>query len=144
MRSYCETFDGRVISAERYSGGDGPDGALQHGRCMLSGREVILTDSHVPNQFGFNEALSLQVSCLDQSEVDRYWSRLSDGGAPGSCGWLRDRFGVSWQVVPERAVEWLTGGDLAARERAFQAIVTMGKLDLAAIQTAFDAEVPPS
>lgn len=77
--------------------------------------------------------------CKDQPEVDRYWAALSDGGEPGPCGWLKDCFGVSWQVVPAAIGEWMTSHDTAARDRAFNAVMGMKKLDIAAIQAAFDA-----
>jgi predicted 3-demethylubiquinone-9 3-methyltransferase (glyoxalase superfamily) len=76
--------------------------------------------------------------CQDQGEVDRYWAALSDGGKEGPCGWLNDRFGLSWQVVPIGIADWMTSPDAAARDRAFQAILGMKKLDIAALQAAFD------
>ncbi len=82
--------------------------------------------------------ISLQVMCKEQEELDRYWAALSDGGEKGPCGWLKDRFGVSWQVVPSNIAEWMTSKDIAARDRAFDAVMRMKKLDIAAIQAAFD------
>jgi predicted 3-demethylubiquinone-9 3-methyltransferase (glyoxalase superfamily) len=76
--------------------------------------------------------------CEDQAEVDRYWEALGAGGNHGPCGWLKDRFGLSWQVVPKEISTWMTSGDAAARDRAFQAVMGMGKLDLAAIRRAFE------
>jgi predicted 3-demethylubiquinone-9 3-methyltransferase (glyoxalase superfamily) len=87
--------------------------------------------------FKFNEAVSFQVMCEGQAEVDYFWQRLSDGGQEGQCGWLKDRFGVSWQVVPQVLPQMLTDADGAKRERAMSALMTMKKFDVAALQRAF-------
>jgi predicted 3-demethylubiquinone-9 3-methyltransferase (glyoxalase superfamily) len=76
--------------------------------------------------------------CKDQKEVDRYWDALGDGGEPGPCGWLKDRFGLSWQVVPAAIVDWLTSKDVKARDRAFVAMMEMTKPDVAALKRAFE------
>lgn len=86
----------------------------------------------------FNEALSLMVNCADQAEVDHYWERLSEGGEEGPCGWVTDRYGVSWQVAPERIVELFQDPDPKRAERAMAAMLTMKKLDIAALQAAAD------
>jgi predicted 3-demethylubiquinone-9 3-methyltransferase (glyoxalase superfamily) len=88
--------------------------------------------------FTFSEAISFVVDCADQAEVDRYWDALTaDGGQPGPCGWLKDRFGLSWQIVPRRLYELIEGPDAAAAERAMQAMLAMGKLDVAALERAY-------
>ena len=88
--------------------------------------------------FKFNEAISFQVDCADQAEVDRYWDALlAGGGEPGPCGWLKDRFGVSWQIIPRRLNELLGSSDAAAAERAMEAMLKMGKLDVAELERAF-------
>jgi predicted 3-demethylubiquinone-9 3-methyltransferase (glyoxalase superfamily) len=83
--------------------------------------------------FKFNEAVSFQVMCDGQAEVDFFWRKLSDGGQEGQCGWLKDKFGVSWQVVPQM----LTDADGSKRERAMSALMSMKKFDVAALQRAF-------
>jgi predicted 3-demethylubiquinone-9 3-methyltransferase (glyoxalase superfamily) len=90
-------------------------------------------------QFSFDEAISFQIDCADQEEVDRYWSVLSEGGSEGPCGWLKDKFGVSWQVVPQGMDDLL--GDTTDPERArraMAAMLEMGKIDVAALQRAAD------
>jgi predicted 3-demethylubiquinone-9 3-methyltransferase (glyoxalase superfamily) len=88
--------------------------------------------------FRFNESISFIVDCADQAEVDRYWDALvADGGEHGPCGWLKDRFGVSWQIVPRRLYELLEGPDAAASERAMQAMLQMGKLDVETLERAY-------
>ncbi|MCX2969761.1 MULTISPECIES: VOC family protein [Streptomyces] len=86
----------------------------------------------------FNEAMSLLVECADQAEVDRYWAALSEGGQEGPCGWLKDRYGLSWQVVPRRLDELINDPDTARRERAMEAMLRMGKIDVAALEAAAD------
>ena len=88
--------------------------------------------------FTFDEAISFLIDCEDQAEVDRYWDALTaDGGEPSQCGWLKDRFGVSWQVVPHRLQELVDSEDRAGAERATQAMLRMSKLDVAELEAAF-------
>jgi predicted 3-demethylubiquinone-9 3-methyltransferase (glyoxalase superfamily) len=139
MRAYAGIFPGgRVVDVARYEAGEGPQGTVKHGRFVLAGQEMVAMDSHVSHGITFNEALSLQVMCEDQETLDRFWTALAEGGEQGPCGWLKDRFGLSWQVVPTRIARWMSGEDPAARDRAFAAILTMGKLDIAAIQRAYE------
>jgi predicted 3-demethylubiquinone-9 3-methyltransferase (glyoxalase superfamily) len=89
-------------------------------------------------EFKFSEAISLSIDCADQAEVDRYWTALvADGGEHSVCGWLKDRFGLSWQVVPRRLIEMYASPDRAAAERAMQAMLGMTKLDVAELERAF-------
>jgi len=130
--------DSHVETLERYAAAEGPEGTLKHGRFTLDGQDMVAMDSHVTHGITFSEALSLQVMCADQSEVDRYWEALAKGGEHGPCGWLKDRFGFSWQIVPESISEYLASHDVAARDRAFQAMLGMQKLDIAALKAAFE------
>jgi len=90
-------------------------------------------------EFPFTEAISLSIECDDQAEVDRYWDALiADGGQPSVCGWLKDRFGLSWQVVPRIMAEFMSSDDRAGAERAMKAMLGMTKLDVARLREAFD------
>jgi predicted 3-demethylubiquinone-9 3-methyltransferase (glyoxalase superfamily) len=93
-------------------------------------------------QFKFNEAISLQVACTSQQEIDYFWQRLTEGGDPKAqqCGWLRDRFGVSWQVFPERLMDMFADAGSAKAERAFAAMMQMKKFDLAALERAYEGK----
>jgi len=137
MNAYAAIFPGgRVADLARYADGEGPPGTVKHGRLVLAGQDLVAMDSHVAHGITFNEALSLQVMCEDQQTLDRYWSELSAGGARGPCGWLKDRFGLSWQVVPIQMGGWMSSQDAAARDRAFAAMLTMKRLDIAALERA--------
>lgn len=141
MRFYSGVFPGgHVGSEEHYQEGEGPPGTVKHGRFSLAGQEFVAMDSHYDHGFGFNEALSLQVMCAGQEELDRYWQALADGGKHGPCGWLKDRFGLSWQVVPEMLPSLLTGPDEAAAGRAFAAVMRMQKIDIAAVRRAYEGK----
>ena len=89
-------------------------------------------------QFSFDEAVSFQVTCESQEELDNYWERLSEGGQEGPCGWLKDRFGLSWQVVPKGMDEVFADPDPERARRAMQAMLKMGKIDIAALRRAAD------
>ncbi|MGV9253321.1 VOC family protein [Streptomyces sp. NPDC003697] len=92
-------------------------------------------------QFRFNEAISFQIHCADQEEVDHYWSRLTEGGGePGPCGWLKDRYGVSWQVIPDGLVDMISDADPGKAARTTRAMLAMGKLDIAALRKAYAGE----
>lgn len=95
-------------------------------------------------QFPFTEAVSLLVECRDQAEVDHYWDALSAGGEPSQCGWLKDRYGLSWQVVPGELADLLGDPDPTRAARATEAMLAMAKIDLAAIRAAADGDGPGS
>lgn len=138
IKLYTGLFpDSRVLRIERYAEGEGPVDTVKHGRFSVLGHELVAMDAHGEHPTTFDEGLSLQVMCDTQAEVDRYWESLSAGGSKGPCGWLKDRFGVSWQVVPNRIADLLIAPDVAARDRAFAAMLQMDKLDVAALEQAF-------
>jgi predicted 3-demethylubiquinone-9 3-methyltransferase (glyoxalase superfamily) len=92
-------------------------------------------------QFPFSEAVSFQVHCAEQAEVDRYWEALIEGGGePGRCGWLKDRFGLSWQIIPSAMAGYLGGPDAAGCARAMEAMLSMSKLDVDALRRAYEGQ----
>ncbi|GLW68150.1 VOC family protein [Kitasatospora phosalacinea] len=136
---YTSVFEyGRITDVQRYSeAGPGEPGSVMLVSFELFGQEFLALNGGP--QFTFNEAVSLQVDCTDQAEVDRYWELLTaDGGAPGPCGWLKDRYGLSWQIVPRRMTELLSDPDPERARRATAAMLQMGKLDIAALEAAAD------
>jgi predicted 3-demethylubiquinone-9 3-methyltransferase (glyoxalase superfamily) len=90
--------------------------------------------------FKFNEAVSLMVNCKTQAEIDKYWKKLSAGGKESQCGWLKDKYGLSWQIVPESLPDLLGSGDSATTERVMEAVMQMGKLDIKKLKRAFAAK----
>lgn len=134
---YCSIFDdARIVSVVPY-----PEGTDKAGSAMTVEFELlgqVYVGLNGGPQFTFTEAISLQVQCRDQAEIDRYWDALTDGGEEGPCGWCKDRFGLSWQIVPENVSRFFTG-DPQAAARAVQAMFAMRKLDIARLQAARDA-----
>jgi predicted 3-demethylubiquinone-9 3-methyltransferase (glyoxalase superfamily) len=117
----------------------GPKGSVITVEFTLGGRSFIGLNGGP--DFKFTEAISLSIDCDDQAEVDRYWDALiADGGEPSVCGWLKDKFGLSWQVVPRRLIEMYASPDRAAAQRAMEAMLKMTKLDLAELESAFAGE----
>ena len=135
---YVSVFDdARIVSSTRYpEGAPGEAGTVMTVEFELRGQRFVGINGGP--QFTFSEAVSFQISCRDQDEVDRYWDALTDGGEAGPCGWLKDRFGLSWQVVPEGMDALFADPDPSKAQRAMQAMMSMGKLDLAALRQAAD------
>ncbi len=135
---YTSLFnDSRVITTQRY--GENPDlgtpGTVMTVQFELNGQTFIALNGGP--QYKFSEAISLMTDCEDQAEVDKLWNALTaDGGEEGRCGWLKDRFGLSWQVVPRRLPELLGDADPDRASRALQAMLTMNKIDIAAMEEA--------
>ena len=136
---YCSIFpNSKVTSVSHYSEA-GPEaaGSVMTVEFVLDGLE--LTALNGGPHFRLTEAFSLAISCADQAEVDHYWEKLTaDGGEESQCGWLKDRFGLSWQVTPEGLMDVLRSDDPARTQRAMQAMFGMKKLDLAALKAAAD------
>ena len=140
---YIEVFgEGRVLSVARYpEGAPGPTGEVMTVEFELRGQRFVGINGGP--EFPFTEAVSFQVSCADQAEVDHFWERLTEGGEESQCGWLKDRYGLSWQVVPEGMDEVFSDPDPQRAQRAMQAMLGMRKLDVAALRAAA-AGVPAS
>lgn len=147
-------FDGQAEEAARFWTSIFPDSRIDRVNRspaeFPSGRkgDVVTVDFTLSGQpftginggpeFTFDEAISFLIDCQDQAEVDHYWDALlADGGEPGPCGWLKDRYGVSWQVVPRRLQEMVNSDDAAAAERATLAMLHMSKLDVAELEAAY-------
>jgi predicted 3-demethylubiquinone-9 3-methyltransferase (glyoxalase superfamily) len=140
---YTSVFPGSASGAvTRYEEGEEPDvaGTVKHAAFTLAGQEFAAMDSARVHDFGFNEAISFMVGCDTQEEIDFYWDRLSAVPEAEQCGWLKDRFGVSWQVTPSTLGELMGRGSEEQRARVTEAFLQMKKFDLAALQRAYDGE----
>jgi predicted 3-demethylubiquinone-9 3-methyltransferase (glyoxalase superfamily) len=135
---YCSIFpSSRILNVARYSeAGPREAGSVMVVEFELNGNRFVAINGGP--QYSFSEAVSLQIRCEDQNEIDHYWERLTDGGEEGPCGWLKDRFGLSWQVTPTN-LEELFGGDPERARRVSEAMFQMRKLDLAALRAAAEA-----
>ena len=126
-----------ILDVTRYGPNSmGPEGSVMTVNFSLDGQEYVGLNGGP--QFPFTEAISLQIHCADAAEVDHYWNALGAGGEEGPCGWLKDKFGLSWQVVPTALFALISDPDPARAERATQAMLKMGKLDLDELQRAAD------
>ncbi len=130
----------KVGNIMRYGKGMEPDreGTIQHASFTLEGQEFAAMDSAQPHLFGFNEAISLLVECENQKEIDYYWGKLTtNGGQESVCGWLKDKYGVSWQVAPKILDEMLLDPDKTKVERVTNAFLKMKKIDIEELKKAF-------
>ncbi len=138
-RFYCSIFPdsriGRVTTMQSESP-SGPPGSVKVVDFALFGQRFTAMTAGPLDPF--NHAISFVVNCADQAEVDRYWNALLDGGSAEQCGWLRDRYGVAWQIVPSRLAELMSDPDPARSRRVSDAMLKMVKIDLAAIEAAYD------
>jgi len=136
---YTSIFESsRILYVTHYgSAGPRPEGMVMTVNFELDGQEFIALNGGP--QFTFDEAISFQVNCESQEEVDRFWFKLSEGGQEGPCGWLKDRFGVSWQIVPRILMdEMLRDPDTEKVQRVMKAVLGMTKLDCAELQRVAD------
>jgi predicted 3-demethylubiquinone-9 3-methyltransferase (glyoxalase superfamily) len=137
---YCSVFkSSRILSTSRYpEGSPGPAGTVMTVEWELDGQRFVGINGGP--QFSFSEAVSFQITCADQEEIDYFWGRLTDAGEEGPCGWCKDRFGLSWQVVPEGMDEVFSDPDPKRAERAMTAMLGMRKLDVEALRRAADGQ----
>ena len=135
---YISVFeDSRIVSVTNYpEAAPRPAGTVMTVEFELDGQRFVGINGGP--QFSFDEAVSFQISCETQDEVDHYWERLSEGGEEGQCGWLKDRYGLSWQVVPTGMEELFADPDKERAERAMKAMLGMGKIDVAVLRRAAD------
>jgi predicted 3-demethylubiquinone-9 3-methyltransferase (glyoxalase superfamily) len=133
---YIKGFsDGKILNVLRHhKNGLGPEGSAWMLTVLLGGVQFELLNAGP--MFKPTEANSYMIYCDDQAEVDRLWDHMSEGGSTQACGWVKDRWGFSWQIVPRRLMELLTGSDETARARAVEAMLLMTKLDIAGLETA--------
>jgi len=138
---YTSVFpNSRIVHVSHYgSAGPRPAGMVLEVEFELNGRSFLALNGGP--DFTFSEAISLQVDCKDQDEVDRLWVTLSEGGEEGPCGWLKDRYGLSWQIVPSVMYELIADPDQERAQRTIAAMLQMGKLDIAELERAAD-DVP--
>ena len=133
---YASVFpNSKSLKTARYGeAGPGPKGSVMTVEFELDGQRMIALNGGP--QFKFTEAISLSVDCKDQKEVDHYWTKLSQGGQESMCGWLKDKYGLSWQVNPAILGELLSGPDAKKAKRVMEAMLKMKKIDIAALKAA--------
>ncbi len=129
---YTSTLPGGKVNAVKRL----PDGKVLTMDFELAGQPVMALNGGP--QFTFTEAISFMITCKDQEEVDYYWDKLTDGGEPGACGWLKDKYGVSWQVTPAILLDYLRDDDPVKANRVMQTMMTMGKIEIAPLQAAYN------
>ena len=134
---YTSIFaDSRIGRITRYTeAGPGVAGTVATVEFELNGQKFVVLNGGP--QYTFNPAVSITIPCADQDEVDHYWSRLAAGGQEVACGWVTDKYGVSWQVVPTVLTDMIADPDREKARRVFEAMFTMTKLDIAALQKAY-------
>ena len=137
MNFYVSIFNNsKVVGITRYGeAGPGPKGTVMTASFVLDGQEFVALNGGP--QFTFSPAISFVVNCESQDEVDRLWESLSEGGEKRNCGWLQDKYGVSWQIVPVAMVEMLTDADPVKANRVMQAMLQMDKIDIAVLRQAY-------
>ena len=136
---YVSVFkNAKVLTTARYGeAGPGPKGSVMTVVFELDGQQFIALNGGP--HFKFTEAISFTIDCKDQAEVDYYWDKLSAGGQQQPCGWLKDRFGLSWQVVPSALDEMMSDPDPVRSSRVMQAMLQMKKMDLGALRRAYES-----
>jgi predicted 3-demethylubiquinone-9 3-methyltransferase (glyoxalase superfamily) len=137
---YTSIFENsKILSTTRYGeGGPGPKGAFMTGTFELAGQEFMALNGGP--SFNFAQGMSLFVDCETQEEVDELWETLSAGGGKGPCGWLTDKFGVSWQIIPRALGELLSDPDPEKSQRVMNAMLQMSKIDIQGLRQAYEAK----
>ncbi len=137
---YVSVFpDSRIVNMSRYTeGGPGPAGQVLVAVFELEGQRFQALNGG--DMFKFTEAVSFLVNCTGQEEVDFYWDKLCEGGQPSRCGWLKDKFGLSWQIIPSELGQLLSSGDSGKAGRVMQAMMKMSKIDISLLEAAANNE----
>lgn len=140
MNFYTSIFkSSKIGSVTRYGeGGPGPAGTVMTATFQLDGQEFMALNGGP--QFKFTEAISLFVNCETQQEVDELWEKLSDGGEKGRCGWLKDKYGLSWQIVPTALGKMLQDKDAEKSKRVMKAMLQMDKIDIRTLEQAYEQQ----
>lgn len=140
MKFYTSIFkNSKIGRVSRYGhAGPGPEGSVMTADFELNGQPFIALNGGP--QFKFTEAISFVVNCEDQTEVDEFWNKLSAGGRTSQCGWLKDRFGLSWQIVPAILPKLLSDPDPAKSQRVMKAMLQMTKIDIPTLKRAYDGK----
>jgi len=140
MNFYISVFkNSQKVSITRYGeAGPGRKGTVMTARFLLEGQEFVALNGGPV--FTFSPAISFVVNCETQEEVDRLWEKLSDGGEKQQCGWLKDKFGVSWQIVPDILVKLLNDPDPVKSQRVMKAMLPMGKIDIKILKQAYNGK----
>jgi predicted 3-demethylubiquinone-9 3-methyltransferase (glyoxalase superfamily) len=138
MNFYVSIFkNSKVISVSRYGdAGPGPKGSVMTANFQLNGQEFVALNGGP--QFKFTEAISFVVNCETQQEVDEFWEKLSEGGEESMCGWLKDKYGLSWQIVPTILVKLLQDKDPVKAKRVMEAMLQMKKIDINKLKQAYE------
>ncbi len=139
MKLYTSIFkNSKIVQTHRFEEGQGGTvGHVKHGVFDLDGEQFIAFDAPGNHAFNFNEGVSFIVNCKTQEEINDFWSKLTEGGRPSQCGWLSDKFGVSWQIVPTVLVDMLQEKEPARYENVMNALMQMTKLDIDALKAAY-------
>ena len=141
MNFYVSVFENsEIVNITRWPEGvpGRPAGTVLTGRLLIDGQEFAVLNGGP--EFKFNQAVSFVVNCTTQDEVDYFWGRLSEGGREIECGWLQDKYGLSWQITPVQLVEMLRDPDPAKASRVMQAMMQMQKIDIGKLKEAYDQE----
>jgi len=142
MSFYISLFkNSSVTRIERYGAGEAEaEGTVKHARFALNGQQFMAMDSGREHPFTFTPAISFFVSCDTQEEINYFWEKLSAGGQIIECGWLKDKFGMAWQIVPDVLLDWIQDDDPPRKDRVMKAMMKMKKLDIAELQQAAAAQ----
>ncbi|HTG14721.1 MAG TPA: VOC family protein [Blastocatellia bacterium] len=140
MNFYISIFrNSRIVSVTRYGeAGPGPKGSVMTGKFQIEGQEFMALNGGP--HFKFTEAISFVVNCETQEEVDEFWEKLSEGGEESQCGWLKDKYGLSWQIVPTILIEMLQDKDPEKSQRVMKAMLQMIKIDIRTLKQAYEGQ----